>query len=333
MAFGTLEDYRGEMDLAFFGDVWSLYRDKIHQDDVIAVSGKVDVRRGKPSLQVAAVLASGDLTQEKINGLNAAGPSQKSNRSAASNMEALDKYREVWEQNMTLDLSAPEQGLSPAGVRADEGGSHILVGILASTRTHIVQKTQKEMAFGTLEDYRSEIDLVFFDRCWENNKDKLIEKTCIALKGKLDLSRDRPSFLVSSLLDLGKMRRAAQATAAATPPPAAQPPSTSAPPVTAPTAAAPATAATAMAATSGADPREVHIRLHDSAAGNENSLYPIRDYIVEHPGTAAVFIHIPPTIKHKETVVRSAIQLGFAAEEEHINALKKNPGVAEIWVA
>jgi DNA polymerase-3 subunit alpha len=316
MAFGTLEDYRGEMDLAFFGDVWSLYRDKIHQDDVIAVSGKVDVRRGKPSLQAAVVLASGDLTQEKINGLSAAGHSQKSNRSAASNMEALDKYREVWEQNMTLDLSAPEQGLSPAGTRMAEGGNHVLVGILTSTRTHIVQKTQKEMAFGTLEDYKGEIDLVFFDRCWENNKDKLIEKTCIALKGKLDLSRDRPSFLVSSLLDLGKMRRAA---ANAVP---AAAPTTAVPPVT-----------QAQTAPSAASPQEVHIRLNNSAMGNETSLYPIRDYIIEHPGPAAVFIHVPLTIESKEKVVQTARQLSFAAEEEHISALKRNPGVAEIWVA
>jgi DNA polymerase-3 subunit alpha len=219
---------------------------------------------------------------------------------------------------MTLDLSAPA------------GENHVLLGVLSSLRTHLT-KNQKEMAFGTLEDYRGSIDLVFFERCWEINRDKLIENTSIALKGKLDLSRDKPSFLVSSVLDLGKMRRAAKAEAPPNGKPGAQIPEPSA---AGPEKNAPVTPPS----------QEVHIRLCPNVTENERSLYPLRDYLIENPGTAPVFIHVPPSAKDSATenaaangkngeeVIRADTQLNITANTEQLAALRENSIVAEVWL-
>jgi DNA polymerase-3 subunit alpha len=326
MAFGTLEDYRGEIDLAFFGDVWGSYRDKLKLNDIIAIKGRVDLRRGgKASLQAVTVFSSAELNERKIAELDTSGHSP--NSAMTRNMDILDKYREVWEQNMTLDLSAPQEGVE----------NHILVGVLSSIRTHLT-KNQKEMAFGTLEDYRGRMDLVFFDRCWEINRDKLIEKTCIALKGKLDLSRDRPSFLVSSVQDLGRMRRAAKtdvptAQIAPVEQTAQAAPSNGKPTVQSSASPPPEKISPAMPPS-----QEVHIRLCRSAMGNEKSLYPLRDYLIEHPGTVPVFIHVPAvqvtaSYMSAETIIRTAVQLSITADQKQLARLGENPIVEEVWVA
>jgi len=338
MAFGTLEDYRGEIELAFFGDVWAANRDKLRQDDIVAIKGRVLKRDARTSLQAAAVLTSAELKEGKIDELAASGSNpgpdsgtghnQWVDRNAGQNLAALDKYREVWEQNMTLDLSSPA------------GENHVLVGVLAGLRTY-TPPNKKEMAFGTLEDYKGRIDLVFFDRCWEYNRDKLIENTCIALKGKYDQSRARPAFLVSSLLDLGKLRRTTRAEDAA------------AGNNTAATAAQRAPAAGGIAP---AVPQpEVHIRLRSDAVKDEKALYPLKNYLIEHSGPAPVFIHVPlvdyppadnpaaaedaphsaaaGATARSEKIIRTAVQLSVAADREQLAALKQNPAVAEIWVA
>jgi len=313
MAFGTLEDYSGELDLAFFGEAWEACREKLRQNDIVAIRGRVDQRRGRASLQVAAALTSEELKEGKIAEFSTSGNDQH----PLKNREILDKYREVWEQNMTLDLSSqqkdPEGGPAAPLRRIPKeisGENHVLVGILSSLRTH-VHSPNKEMAFGTLEDYQGRIDLVFFEKCWEQNKDKLIEKTCIAFKGKLDLSRGKPSFLVSSLLDLGKMRRSAEKTKTVTTAPPAVPPATAQP-----------------------NTGEVHIRLHVSAAKNEKKLYPLRDYLIDHPGSALVFIHVPAESGNSgiaEKIIRTGVRI--TANGEQITELEENPLISEVWVA
>jgi DNA polymerase-3 subunit alpha len=289
MAFAALEDYRGEMDLAFFCEAWEASRQKLQLNDIIAVKGKVDRRRGGMSLQVGSVLSSAELKEGMITTFGSGQAPQIKNR------EALDKYHEVWKQNMTLDLSAPS------------GDTHVLVGVLSSLRPHL-SRNQKEMAFGTLEDYQGRIDLVFFEQCWEHNKDKLIENTCMALKGKLDMSRSKPSFIVSSLLDIGKMRRSAEkamSNALKT-----QPETISAG-ENAPGAAR--------------KNAELHIKLHTSAAKDEKILFPLRDYLIDNPGAALVFIHVG------EKIIRTG--LNFAAGGEQLAVLGENPIVEKVWVA
>jgi DNA polymerase-3 subunit alpha len=294
MAFGVLEDYKGEINLVFFGDVWAASRDKLKPDDIIAVQGRFDLRRGKAGIQVNAVLSSRELKEpEALERL-------------ASASQPLDQYREAWEQSSTLNLAELEK---LAGSSSAKAAAHVVVGYITGIRQH-TGKDKKDMAFAVLEDFRGRIDLVFFSGCWELNRDKIREKTCAALKGRLDFGRDRPSFIVSSVLDLGKLRRAS--------------------------AKAAATDIPAVPGGEAGGFRELHIRLRRTAAGNEKNLYPLRDFLIGNPGRARVFIHIPAgeALRNEgETVIRTAAQLSAAADSRALAALGACEAVAEVWGA
>ena len=180
------------------------------------------------------------------------------------------------------------------------------------------------MAFGTLEDYRGEIELVFFEKCWEQNKDRLKEKSSIALSGKLDQWRQNKSFIVNSILDLEKLQINAEKTAAAK----------TAAGKTAVVSAAdgiPASAKTENLKYNNKNKaeqkatQELHIRLLGNMAENEKNLYPLRDYLIDHPGSALVFIHV------NETIIRTDVR--FAADREQLLKLGENPMISEVWVA
>ncbi|MDR2048706.1 MAG: DNA polymerase III subunit alpha, partial [Treponema sp.] len=326
MAFGSLEDYRGEVELAFFGDVWANCRDRIHQAEIAAVKGRLDKRRGKMSLQVQSVISSAELK---------AGASLDS---FGVTSQPLDQYQTAWQQMVELNLSAPEQA---------EAKDYTLIGYITNLRRHVT-KDQKEMAFATLEDYNGSIDLVFFARTWEINKDKVAEKICIACKGKLDKSRDKPSFIVSSLLDLGKLRRSAAQAQAAKEGPRSAGFQGESPVQTADTRNTPYSQSAALPPEAGTETkaverkksyRELHIRLRGSAAENEQSLHPVREFLRGNPGPAQVFIHVPVPVRPgnglpwEETVIRTGDGLTAAADTENLAALEACEAVAEVWGA
>jgi DNA polymerase-3 subunit alpha len=285
MAFGSLSDYRGEIDLVFFEKTWEECRDKIALGNIIALKGRLDKQRGSPSLRVDSVLAPDRLKiKSELQEYCAAG-------------HPLDEYAEAWEQFVKLDLAAPES--------APEG-EHTLIGILSSLRP-ITTKSGKDMAFASLSDFRGEIDLVFFPRAWEFSRDKVMENRCVAVKGKLDKSRDKPSFQVSSALEPAKLKRKA----------------------------AKLNGETAQAAeeSSAGDPgksyRELHIRLEKAAAEREENLSSLRDYLYGASGPCPVFIHVP--ITEDELVIRAASQIGASVDASCIEALALCAGVAEVW--
>jgi DNA polymerase-3 subunit alpha len=161
------------------------------------------------------------------------------------------------------------------------------------------------MAFASLSDFRGEIDLVFFPRSWEFSRDKVQENRCVAVKGRLDKSRGKPSFQVSSALDVAKLKRKAAKLSAETPAPAA-----------------PESEAAAAY-------RELHIRLDRAAAEREENLFPLRDYLYGTSGPCPVFIHVPLT--EDELVIRAASQIGASVDASCIEALALCAGVAEVW--
>ncbi|MDR1505902.1 MAG: DNA polymerase III subunit alpha [Treponema sp.] len=299
MAFGSLEDYRGEIALAFFGEAWMNCRDRINEGEPAAIQGRLDRKRGKTSLQVQTVLSSGEL------------PSKLDTFGAVK--QPLDQYRAAWEQNVEINLSATENAAEK---------EYVLIGYISRVRRNMDRK-QKEMAFATLEDYNGSIDLVFFAQKWEINRDKVIEKTCIACRGRLDKSRGKTSFIVSSLLDLGKLRRSTAARQKTTQPPGGN-------------GGAAWDNGAAGDNGGGAENgfRELHIRLREAAAKNEKELYLLRDFLAGNPGPAEVFIHVPVsrgTSLPGETVIRTPP--GAAVDAERLAALKAHEAVAEVWEA
>ncbi|AEF84747.1 DNA polymerase III subunit alpha [Treponema primitia ZAS-2] len=320
MAFASLSDYRGEIDIVFFEKPWESCRDKIAEGDKIVLKGRLDKSRGKASLRVESILSPERL---KI---------KEDLLEYCSSGHPLDDFAEAWEQFVKLDLSKTESAPEE---------EYTLIGMLTSLRP-ITTKAGKDMAFGSLADYRGEIDLVFFTRAWTNSKEKLIENQCVALKGKLDKSREKPSFQVSSVLETDKLRKKAAKNAAPT-----EHPGEEAGPDTETLAAQ----AAGNPGQGGGSPdvvrapvwRELHIRLKTAVCEREENLYPLRDYLYDNSGPCSVFIHVPEAAETAtvdsggkvaaETVIRAAAGIGVSADAPCIEALSLYAAVAEVWGA
>ena len=95
---------------------------------------------------------------------------------------------------------------SPDGWRNRNSGKvYTVLGFLHGLHP-IITKKQTSMAFAKLQDYDGEIDLTFFPKTWETLKNQLQEGGIYAFKGKVDGSRDEPSFLVDSLEDINTLK-------------------------------------------------------------------------------------------------------------------------------
>jgi DNA polymerase-3 subunit alpha len=333
MAFASLSDYRGEIDLVFFEKTWESCRNKITVGDKIALKGRLDKQRGSPSIRVDSILdpdrvkikedllqycsSAGNTGETGFAGSITSTGSAASRGSTAStgsaapggsigegpenfteDLSLLDNYKEAWEQFVTLDLSKPE---------ASPEGDYTLIGMLTRLKPITTKKDNKPMAFGSLTDYRGEIDLVFFPSAWEYSRDNVEENRCIAVKGKLDKSREKLSFQVRQVLEIGKLRRKAAKTGAETA----------------------AGRDGAEAAVPGPSCREVHIRLNTTAVEREENLFPLRDFLYGAAGSCPVFIHVP--ILDDEAVIRTASQISISADASCIEALTSCTGVAEVW--
>jgi DNA polymerase-3 subunit alpha len=319
MAFASLQDYRGEIDMVFFEKTWEDCRDIIAEGDRIAVKGRLDLRRGTPSLVVSSVLE-----QQRLNRKNDL-------ETFCSTTGPLEELREAWKQFVTLDLSDLKNA------KEDE---YTLIGTIAGLRP-FNDKNDREMAFGTLADYRGEIDLVFFEKTWESCKNRITVDAVAALKGRLDLKRDKPCFRVSSLLETDRLKKKAAKTAAQTlaaeqAAPAGQAAPAAAVPAgteqAAPAAAFRAVSGTAVreaAAASKTAVREVHIRLIPEAAKREEALYPLRDYLLDNPGPCFVYLHVP--VEGGEIVIRAGSPL--AADSARLNGLRNCGAVDTVWAA
>ncbi|MDR2786681.1 MAG: DNA polymerase III subunit alpha, partial [Treponema sp.] len=291
MAFASLQDYRGEIDMVFFEKIWENCRDIVAEGDRIAVKGRLDLRRGTPSLVVSSVLEQ--MRLDRKNDLE----------SFCSTVSPLEELREAWEQFVTLDLSSLKDA------KEDE---YTLIGTIAGIRP-FNDKNGREMAFGTLADYRGEIDLVFFEKTWESCKNRITVDAVVALKGRLDLKRDKPCFRVSTLLETGRLKKKAAKTAAQA----------------APAAAIPGRAEQAAQAVPETAVREVHIRLVPEAAKQEEALYPLRDYLLDNPGPCLVYLHVP--VEGGEMVIQAGSPL--AADSARLDGLKNCGAVDTVWAA
>jgi DNA polymerase-3 subunit alpha len=102
----------------------------------------------------------------------------------------LDDYRQAWERSVDLDLSHPERS-SPDKV-------YTILGLLKAFR-EIPTKKGSKMAFATLEDFKGSIELVLFPQALEKFRERFVLDAVMAIKGKVDTSRDKVSFKVEDL--------------------------------------------------------------------------------------------------------------------------------------
>jgi len=64
MAFGSVEDPRGSIEIVVFADALERWRDKLVVDSVIFARGKIDLSRGNPSLKIDELVDPASLKEK-----------------------------------------------------------------------------------------------------------------------------------------------------------------------------------------------------------------------------------------------------------------------------
>jgi DNA polymerase-3 subunit alpha len=293
MAFASLEDYNGEIELTFFSGAWEKCRDKIENDKVAILKGKIDYQVNKDKRSF--------LVDECIEAEEAA----ETSKEADAQSRKWDKYRKILNYAPALNLHLPNLA-EPEKIKA---GTYTLIGVLKSLKPH-VDKNGKEMAFGTIQNPEGEIDLVFFSRSWENCKAIAAVDEILALKGTIDFkagkAAEKPNFMVSGIQDINKLVRSAAKIAAGP-------------------AAAPNTAGLKTELTY----NKIHIRLKPQALNNGDVLYSLKEYLEVNPGSCPVYIHVPAE-NSGETIIRARGRINAGAHDP-IGALAKCDAVTDVW--
>ena len=129
----------------------------------------------------------------------------------------LDDYRKVIENCATCssqnidrcakETKAESEALAASGkpwLAKKAGRTLIAIGMVNNIRP-IMTKKGTRMAFGKLADFKGEMDLTFFPKTWELLESKIQPEGVYAFKGKVDGSRETPSFIVDSLEDINAL--------------------------------------------------------------------------------------------------------------------------------
>jgi DNA polymerase-3 subunit alpha len=331
MAFAMLENYDSETELTFFSSAWEKCQGKAAADKVAILKGKAEYQadRDKHSFIVDECLEADD--------------AESALKEAEAQARKWDKYRNVLKYAPELDM----QLLDLKDPGAARPGTYTVIGTVRSLKTHI-DKKGKEMAFGTLQDRRGEIDLLFFARTWENCKALVTVDEIIALRGTIDPQQDKnprkPGFMVSSVQDLNRLIRSAAKKAAEHGGSAETPASGGiddesgeALPNETVTAGADISAIAVANAETAAPFRKLHIRLAASAANNDGGLDSLRNCLEGNPGACPVYIHVPASSQagsgpagsgQKETVIRAGGSVGSGVS---FSELTKYAVVTDVW--
>ena len=129
----------------------------------------------------------------------------------------LDDYRKIITGCATISSENVERESKNAVAEAaaipenekwrarNSGKQYTAVGMLTELRT-VRTKKGDEMAFAKLQDFTGFLSLTFFPKVWGVLRSQFKEGDVVALKGKLDSSREEPSFLVDENVDLNSLK-------------------------------------------------------------------------------------------------------------------------------
>ncbi|GHV94851.1 DNA-directed DNA polymerase [Spirochaetia bacterium] len=313
MAFTTLADYNGEIEMTFFPKAWEICQDKIEEDQVAIVRGKIEYQEDKDRHSFVAEECVAPADAETLLAKEEALTRQ------------MDEYRAVWKGEVELNISHPE--------KTDPKEEYLLVGILKDLRPFQTQKGN-DMAYASLADYNGEIGVTIFPKAWTELQDKLEENSITALRGKIkkDSFKNRYAFYPDTMLSIKRLKSKYDKLVAAGNGPnienerqfddnvsqvdnEPQPDNVSG-----------SGAASNGAADSG---RGIHIKLRQEAASRDENLFPLRDYLAGNPGDYPVYIHMQ--VGGGEKVIRTVTGIGVASTGESLAILKSCDVVAEAW--
>jgi DNA polymerase-3 subunit alpha len=299
MAFASLEDYNGEIEVTFFSRAWESCSGGIEVDKAAVLRGRIEYQQNKDR---HSFIAESCVSPQEA---------EEAARQEEVQDRKWDKYRNIRKYAKELELNM----LDLSAAAKAKAGTYTALGILKSLKT-FNDRNGSEMAFGTLQDRQGELDLVFFSKTWKNCRAVAAEDEIVALLGSIEPAGEKnpqkPKFKVSSIQDINKFVRAAARKAAED---------------------GREEEADAVSSPDGEPPvrtgQAIHIRLRREALDRDENLYPLRDYLAGSPGPCGVFIHVP--VSGGERVIRTATGLGTVPETAVPEELGRCAGVAEAW--
>ena len=303
MASVIIADYNGEIEMVFFPKVWENFQDRIKEDELAIVKGRIDYQRNREQYNF---IVESVIDIREVEGAIAEDEALQRKR---------DKFRNVWLYMADLKSGSLTQV---------ERGSYTVVGQLTDLREK-QDRNGDDYAFGNLHDFEGDINLVFFAKVWKECRDMLSLNEFVALKGSFDpddRNQQKPSFKVSGIADIAALSRSAARKIAAEEEPKVPPAAATAMPANI-SAAVPAAVPAAMPAPekqpAAVPMRAIHVRLHSEAASRDEGIVPLRNYMLGNPGSCPVFIHIG------EKIIRASAGINPEAE------LANCAGVMEAW--
>jgi len=202
MAFASLADYNGEIEVTFFSGPWERVMNIIRNDTVAILRGKIDYQKDKDKY---SFLAENIVTKQEVD-------------SVVKEVKDLEEknriHRNTWYYMADLKSSYILQA---------KKGTYTVIGYLSSLR-EFKDKNENDMAFATLQDFEGEIDLIFFSKIYADYRHLLKTDEIFALRGSIDPEEERRqgkiSFKVSSIADFPQLSKSAVKKAAANEKPA-----------------------------------------------------------------------------------------------------------------
>ena len=107
----------------------------------------------------------------------------------------LEKYESLWKQNIsnvTSDFALDEE----TGISKVTDNSTAVIGGMITGKTVKYTKTNKTMAFLTVEDLVGTVEVVVFPRDYEKNSEFLTQDRKVFVRGRVSCEDDRPSKLI-----------------------------------------------------------------------------------------------------------------------------------------
>jgi DNA polymerase-3 subunit alpha len=289
MAFAALEDFNGEIELTFFSGPWERCQNVVKNDSVVILKGKIDYQKDKDrySFLVDSVINKSEIP------------------SVVKEVKELDDKNKLHKNTWLYMADLKSEFITHA-----KKGNYTVIGYLSSIR-EFTDRNGNEMAFGTLQDFDGEIDLVFFSKVYADCRHLLKIDEITALKGSIDPENEQKpgkvNFKVTSMADFPQLSRtAAKRMSANEKPPAPE-----------------------IVKNTEKQPDEVHIRLLKGASENNKDMLELRDYLAENSGSNTIFIHIP--VNGEEKVIKAASGLDMSGNGYIFEGLKQCKCVAEVW--
>ncbi|MCL2265870.1 MAG: DNA polymerase III subunit alpha [Treponema sp.] len=293
MAFASLSDYNGEIEITFFSGPWERVMNIIKPDNVAILRGKIDYQKDKDKYSFIA-------------------------ENVVSRQEVDTVIKEIKEQNQKDKVHRNTwmymADLKSSYINKAKKGSYTIIGYLTSLRD-FQDKNGNDMAFGALQDFDGEIDLVFFSKVYTECRHLLKLNEIIALKGSIDPENERNpekiSFKVTSIADFPQLSRSAVRKEAAN--------------ETMPEPELEKIKEKVMEKT----PEDIHIKLKEGAAANMDELNQLRDFLAENSGSSTIYIHIP--LPKGEKLIRTSSGLELNGNDDAFSGLSGCKCVEQVW--